>query len=117
MLIVKGEARKPTLDQFKQLESGTVGYSRVQSGRAGKQSHLGVSGGVGVAIVQVRASTKAQCVFMSNVLTCSAKVHVQPPDLDSSRFMATAAEIMLCCPLKALKLCNYCQLLFICGDR
>lgn len=106
------------------------GYSWVQSVRAGKQSHLGVSGGVrasgsswslqlrpGFAILQVQANTKAQCVFMSNVLTCSAKVHVKRTDLDSSRFMAMAAKIMLFFPLKALKLCNYCQLLFICGDR
>lgn len=64
-----------------------------------------------------KQNTKAQCVFMSNVLTCSAKVHVKRTDLDSTRFMAMAAKIMLFCPLKALKLCNYCQLLFICGCR
>lgn len=71
----------------------------------------------GLLLCRSKPNTKAQCVFMSNVLTCSGKVHVKRTDLDSTRFMAMAAKIMLFFPLKALKLCNYCQLLFICGYR
>lgn len=50
-----------------------------------------------------KQNTKESCVFyMSNALTCSGKVHVKCMDMDSTRFMAMAAEIMLFFPPKAL---------------
>lgn len=49
-----------------------------------------------------KQNTKGYCVFMSNALTCSGKVHVKRMGSDSTRFMVMAAEIMLFFPPKAL---------------
>lgn len=67
-----------------------------------RQSDLATACPILFVIKQVRLNTKGYCVFMSNALTCSGKVHVKRMGSDSTRFMAMAAEIMLFFPPKAL---------------